>query len=571
MVRIKYALFLLLILVFSSHKIIYAAEDKIRIEQVQTELPVIHAYFYPDGEVKEDEIFTAVLGTELLTLKEIKRADMEAQPSHYIFLIDCSTSIWQTQMKAVKNTLDDFIDSLGSQEFCTLITFGVKVDVLLSREQDKSKIKSVISELKPDQRGTAFLDSLAKATELTSKKEYALERKLAFVFTDSIDVNTGGYTKEEVSELLWRNEMPLYSFGFDNGKKENLDIMGSISRQSGGTIEIVSQDNLIEAFRKKMIDIRSSYIGIFEKSTNMIEADNQKFILTNKEADLSTERNVNLRFWAPDTISPKILKAEQITKETIRLSFSEDVLGANQKENYMIKNAEGNLVGIRAVSYNRNDRSVILTLSSVPASGDLSIFCTEVTDVSMEANEIENSIVLSFEGDAISDMEDEEEEVTSEAPMEAWAVIIITLVTIIVASAIYSIKKQTVSKDKMEHTTVKEEIPVAQQAKVHVKKSDLPRIYLDVMDYSGISHRLELHINKTLFIGRSEICDVFFDDPDISRQHFVIEENSGSYAITNLSKTNGTYLNGILIQNTRPLYEGDRIEAGSESFIFHIG
>ncbi len=45
------------------------------------------------------------------------------------------------------------------------------------------------------------------------------------------------------------------------------------------------------------------------------------------------------------------------------------------------------------------------------------------------------------------------------------------------------------------------------------------------------------------YIGRSS-CDINIDDPDVSRQHAVIEKYGAKHLLKDLHSTNGTFLNG---------------------------
>ena len=72
-------------------------------------------------------------------------------------------------------------------------------------------------------------------------------------------------------------------------------------------------------------------------------------------------------------------------------------------------------------------------------------------------------------------------------------------------------------------------------------------------------------------VGRDEIkCAVALDplDRSASREHFVIDNRSGQYFLTNLS-SNGTFINGEKVSSKgRHLYHGDVIEAGNSELTF---
>ncbi|MCX6998826.1 MAG: FHA domain-containing protein [Candidatus Sumerlaeota bacterium] len=88
-----------------------------------------------------------------------------------------------------------------------------------------------------------------------------------------------------------------------------------------------------------------------------------------------------------------------------------------------------------------------------------------------------------------------------------------------------------------------------------------------------------IEISKNAFlIGRDEgKCDVVLDplDRSASREHFAVQNRSGTHFLTNLS-SNGTLINGETVGSKgRRLYHGDVIEAGNSEVTFllpgHVG
>jgi hypothetical protein len=71
-------------------------------------------------------------------------------------------------------------------------------------------------------------------------------------------------------------------------------------------------------------------------------------------------------------------------------------------------------------------------------------------------------------------------------------------------------------------------------------------------------------------IGRMSDCDVVLADKGASRRHAQIAIKEGEAVLTDLGSTNGTKLNGQLIQ-TRTLGDGDRITIGTTLLEFRRG
>jgi hypothetical protein len=71
-------------------------------------------------------------------------------------------------------------------------------------------------------------------------------------------------------------------------------------------------------------------------------------------------------------------------------------------------------------------------------------------------------------------------------------------------------------------------------------------------------------------VGRLPGCDVVLRDKGASRRHAQLRRSGGTWSITDLGSTNGTRLNGHVVQ-THELADGDRITIGSTTLEFREG
>ena len=94
---------------------------------------------------------------------------------------------------------------------------------------------------------------------------------------------------------------------------------------------------------------------------------------------------------------------------------------------------------------------------------------------------------------------------------------------------------------------------------------DGPR--LATVTVPGIEHDVVV-TGERMVIGRLKACDICVQDKNASRQHATLEREGNGWALVDQGSTNGTLVNGNLIDWTR-LRDGDRITIGVTELVFH--
>ncbi len=75
---------------------------------------------------------------------------------------------------------------------------------------------------------------------------------------------------------------------------------------------------------------------------------------------------------------------------------------------------------------------------------------------------------------------------------------------------------------------------------------------------------------EVVTLGRLPGCDVVVPDPGASRRHAQIRLADGGFVLADLGSTNGTEVNGVVVQERR-LEDGDRITIGTSVLEFRRG
>jgi pSer/pThr/pTyr-binding forkhead associated (FHA) protein len=76
---------------------------------------------------------------------------------------------------------------------------------------------------------------------------------------------------------------------------------------------------------------------------------------------------------------------------------------------------------------------------------------------------------------------------------------------------------------------------------------------------------------EDVMIGREMVCDMQLAHDSVSREHAKLSWANGNYRISDEGSHNGTYVNGDLVDSSRPLKNGDVIRLGHFELIYLHG
>ncbi len=85
-------------------------------------------------------------------------------------------------------------------------------------------------------------------------------------------------------------------------------------------------------------------------------------------------------------------------------------------------------------------------------------------------------------------------------------------------------------------------------------------------DPTGREHPLT---GETITIGRAVECDIVITSRRVSREHACVRREGRRAMLEDLGSTNGTFLNDERVLAPAALHEGDRIQIGDVTLVFH--
>lgn len=83
----------------------------------------------------------------------------------------------------------------------------------------------------------------------------------------------------------------------------------------------------------------------------------------------------------------------------------------------------------------------------------------------------------------------------------------------------------------------------------------------------GHDRGMEYDVEEGATLGRGDV-EIHLEDAFASSRHARLVRQGGAVVLEDLGSTNGTYLNGELLQGPQPLHRGDRIRIGDSTFSY---
>ena len=149
-------------------------------------------------------------------------------------LMDNSLSINEADRETAKLLLTNLVAGRASNERFNLCTFSDKLTVLLEDSQNYTDLKAQIDQLEHVDQETYLTDVLAELLDREAARE-GDEFVRIIVISDGVDNNPGGLTREELSQRLKEQTIPIYTLGSVNqNNAQNLKEMYALSRQTNG-------------------------------------------------------------------------------------------------------------------------------------------------------------------------------------------------------------------------------------------------------------------------------------------------------------------------------------------------
>lgn len=507
----------------------------------------------------------------------------------YIILMDNSASVNEAQFAESKEQLKNLRKSLKKGDEMTLYTVGTNdaggekslVFTRTVKRKDKKNRKSDCGLI--DQIG--YLSSADSKTVLYRSLNQILKeqtspkiRTVVLLITDGED-DSKGKDMDNVSTVKTVQEasIPVYGILLNRKPSKILTQEEWEEKTSYTRNEILAEKNCRgyycdcsvdateESVKQAFADLQriwreETYVVHLTTPTNQTAGKG----LLNLTADNSAVEPVPFDYsdYEEDSDAPNIAgTVEESGSNSITFSIQDkngiNLSDVNEISNYMIQSVaekeDGKIWTVESVNVSSKESEVTVTLTVTEDlyNDDYTLRCSNIRDKSQDQNKMDAEVEFTVENGLNA------RDAAIKNTLQAyWWIGLILLVVLIGVVLIMAVRKRKVE--------------IVQVDPDELKKAVSRKVRLTITDRAGVIKDVEWDVEGSLFVGRSDICNIYFDDERLSKQHFVIEVNKMGCYIEDLESTNGTFVNGVKIGSRRMLLDGDVITAGREKIVFHI-
>lgn len=545
------------------------------VEQAQGKAPVVKVYMNGKKVTGKNDFSAKVSGVDFgedrqFVSEEVQQFEKSREGIHYIVLLDNSRSVDERQFLQAKRELVKLRQGMSDYDKLNLYTVGSNY----SKGEKKSVVsakgkenwKQQLKQIQSMQRTKGKTVLYRSLTQVLETADSGKMRTVVLLITDGEDDSQGKNNRTyQVNPAVRNSKIPIYGI-----------LLKNISRHPNqekvrNTRKNILEEKISRGYYEECSSVKDVKLGfqnirnILYKETHIVKLREEhnsnrtttdarlSILCDNQEINLGRSVFTYNQIGETDAEPPEIKDIKKLGDNSIKLTIEDKqtdiICGAGEKKNYTVKDTAGHEWKIDKVSADTLGNKVEIVFKDKLYSGDYVMQCQNITDDSQEQNMVTGDIKFSFKG-----LNGSTEKIKKGIRTYWWAGLIGIVVVLGILVLLLLRKKQA---------------KVIEMDAGSLVQSDSKLIGITVTDKFGGTRDIEWNIEGSIFVGRSDICELYFDDEMLSKQHFAIEVTKVACYIEDLETTNGTFVNGVKISGRRMLSDGDIITAGMERFIFH--
>lgn len=520
------------------------AQEELRIKYVQSMLPQLSLCInFGDIQPNQDDL-TLSLGKEKLQVESLEKFSFNKHREKIYILLDLSTSMRRQYFDAIISSVENLIKDSGDNRDITLVTFGNGTPAFYQ----EMEALTLLPNLQPNEEGTKINEVIEQT--LSQARDLPFDQyNLAYgiIISDGVEYSKGSTTTTEIQQSFQRLPMAFYGLCTDYSSADAMNSFRSLMAETNGGFDQFGLNDLDEKLSQMLLEAEDVYIAEATASTNRGSETN----LNVKYQNASENLMVSLKS-SVDIVSPEIADW-QYDKETKKLCLTvSENLSQESVANgsvILLRNGEQEFSPDSLVY--RNTSQLELIFDQPLPNGSYEISFSHITDTSDNQNPLQACAI---------------EITNSHSPFILWLARYWFVPVIAICIVMLFILLIVALKKKNRVRVVRDVFSTDGEEKINLSSNNGKKFHFYIENPQGNVQDFEIPIAQSRLFGRSHnLCDVTFNDPKMSRQHFSIGVEDETVYIQDLGSKNGTFLNGSRITDTEVLHSGDKIIAGQNT------
>ena len=529
-------------------------------------------------------------------------------------LIDNSLSIDSKYRETIGQILQTLIDTKGENETITLATIDQKLHYLVQKSTDGEQLKQLVKGIVYEDLDTKVTDVIYSLCKELEAQPFDGLRRIVLI-SDGAEFSSVGFTRQEMLDEVEKLSYPIYTIGctYKDNTKE-LEDMFSLSRMTGAEPIWLDEENDVQ----KIVNTINSCHNAIEVNVTIPDQlgdgtkKGVKLDFQTTEGEVSASSEMEMPFIEIDkTLDSEAEAAEAVSEaDSHEEKRDEPMEAAEISEAAEEKEEPTEAAEISETAEEKEEPAKAAEISETLEEKEEPTKAAQISEAAGEKEEPTKALELTEETEKQKEMGEEKSEMVSEDPITQLALIgiVVLLVIFLIARIIKKRKKNSNIKEGTVYSDVSGDLPTEFNSTGAVNDSELPtemwgeeetmfpddektmlldeegtevssnteaRIYdfvsIRFTDIENPVRMVEVPLSTVVSIGRNaQKNQVVFDyEKSVSAQHCEIFRMNGKIYIRDLRSSNGTYVDGIQVEEAE-LYSGAILKLGRLEVKFEV-
>lgn len=257
----------------------------------------------------------ATLGAQTPPISAMRPFADTGEGVYTVFLVDISKSITEAQFARIRAALKDWVGAMAPSDRAALVSFGKAVTTLVEPTGNTAALNAAIAGLARSDMQTALHAALVRGLELGRSPAADLPtRRVIVTLTDGEDDAPGLMTAGEVtSAIAAAVPVPIYAIGFSTltdrtRRAAGLNALGAFARATGGVFTDASgASDPATAYAAMRKRVREVYQIKMRCDTCVLDGNPQRLNLTLTAAGTALPVGVDVRMLPVRDASGRII------------------------------------------------------------------------------------------------------------------------------------------------------------------------------------------------------------------------------------------------------------------------